>query len=492
MKACVALSTIKKNTAMSNLVKNLSAEILQAFKTKIRGEVTLPADANYNERRKIYNAMIDKYPGMLVKCVDVADVLESVNFARENNLSVAVRGGGHNGGGLGLCEGGLVIDLSGIKFVKVNPVDNTVWVGGGNLWAEVDHATHAFGLAVPAGVISTTGVGGLTLGGGVGYLARKYGLTIDNLLEADMVLADGSFVTVNERQHEDLFWAIRGGGGNFGIVTAFKFKAHPVKNVFGGPTLWPIEKTQEIMEWYHQFIHNAPEDLNGFVATLVIPGPPFPESLHKKQFCGIVWCYTGDISKAEEIFKPILAKNPIFQHVGEMPYPFLQQLFDGMLPPGLQWYWRADFFNDLNEAARKVHLEFGSKIPTPLSQMHLYPVSGAAGKPASDQTPWAYRDAKYAGVIVGVDPDPANAAKITQWCKEYWEALHHHSAGGAYLNFIMNEGQDRIKASYKGNYARLTKIKRRYDPNNFFQLNQNILPAGQTVKPSEDLVGLDS
>ena len=258
--------------------------------------------------------MIDKHPGMIVKCVDVADVIHSVNFGRENGLLVSVRGGGHNAGGLGLCDDGLVIDLSGIKFVLVDPKEKTVKVGGGNVWGEVDHATHPFGLAVPAGIISTTGVGGLTLGGGVGYLARKYGLTIDNLLEADMVLADGTFVTVNANQNADLFWAIRGGGGNFGIVTSFKFRAHPVKTVFGGPTLWPIEKTNEVMKWYHQFIQDAPEELNGFIATLVIPGPPFPESLHKKQFCGIIWCYVGDLEKAEEVFKPILAMDPIFQH----------------------------------------------------------------------------------------------------------------------------------------------------------------------------------
>ena len=461
---------------MSTIVKDLNASIIEEFASQIRGEIILPGDTNYDETRKVYNAMINKHPGIIVKCMDVADVIHAVNFGRENNLLVAVRGGGHNGGGLGICDDGLVIDLSGIKFVRVDTAEKTVRVGGGNVWGEVDHATHPFGLAVPAGIISTTGVGGLTLGGGVGHLSRKYGLTIDNLLEADMVLADGTFVTVNANQNADLFWAIRGGGGNFGIVTSFKFQAHPVKNIFGGPTLWPIEKTKEIMEWYHQFIHNAPDDLNGFIATLVRPGPPFPEHLHNKQFCGIVWCYVGDLDKGEETFKPILAMNPLFQHVGVMPYPSVQTLFDGLFPPGLQWYWRADFFNELGPEVSAKHLEFGSKIPTPLSQMHLYPISGAAGRVAKDETPWAYRDARYAGVIVGVDPEPANANKITTWCKDYWEALHPYSSGGAYLNFIMDEGQDRIKASYKHNYDRLTKIKKKYDPNNFFRVNQNILP----------------
>lgn len=462
---------------MSKKVKDVNAAAIDAFTSKIRGEIILPDNANFDNTRKVYNAMIDKHPGMFVMCADVADVQYAVNFGRENDLLVAVRGGGHNGGGLGLCDDGLVIDLSGLKSVRVDTTDNTVRVGGGNVWGEVDHATHPFGLAVPAGIISTTGVGGLTLGGGVGHLSRKYGLTIDNLLEADMVLADGSFVTVNEKQNSDLFWAIRGGGGNFGIVTSFKFQAHPVKTVFGGPTLWPIEKTNEIMKWYHEFIHSAPDELNGFIATMIIPGPPFPEVLHNKQFCGIVWCYVGDIKKAADVFKPVLAMNPVFEHVGEMPYPSVQTLFDGLFPPGLQWYWRADFFNDLRPELSEKHLEFGSKIPTPLSQMHMYPLSGAASRVAKDATAWAYRDAKYAGVIVGVDQDPANASKITNWCKDYWEALHPYSAGGAYLNFIMNEGQDRIKASYKHNYERLTKIKKKYDPANFFKVNQNIVPA---------------
>ena len=457
-------------------IRDLDLTIIDSFKSQLRGKVVMPADAAYNKTRKVYNGMINKRPGMFVMCVDVADVMASVNFGRDNDVLVAVRGGGHNGGGLGLCDAGMVIDLSGIKFIRVDTSDNTVRVGGGNLWGEVDHATHPFGLAVPAGIISTTGVGGLTLGGGVGHLSRKYGLTIDNLLEADMVLADGSFVTVNAKQNTDLFWAIRGGGGNFGIVTSFKFQAHPVNTVFGGPTLWPIEQTEEIMAWYHDFITNAPDDLNGFIATMIIPGAPFPEFLHNKQFCGIVWCYTGDSAKFDALFKPVRDLNPVFEHVGEMPYPAIQTLFDGLMPPGMQWYWRADFFNELGPEVSAQHLKFGSRIPTPLSQMHLYPISGAASRVGSEDTPWAYRDAKYAGVIVGVDPDPKNANKITEWCKGYWEALHPYSSGGAYSNFMMDEGQDRVKASYKQNYNRLVEIKGKYDPTNLFKVNQNIKP----------------
>ncbi|MBZ0326299.1 MAG: FAD-binding oxidoreductase [Altibacter sp.] len=461
---------------MTTEIKDLDSTTIEAFAAQLRGSLVTSKDAGYNETRKVYNAMIDKRPGLFAMCVDVADVMASVNFARDNGVLCAVRGGGHNGGGLGLCDGGLVIDLSGLKFIRVDTANNTVRVGGGNLWGEVDHATHPFGLAVPAGIISSTGVGGLTLGGGVGHLSRKYGLTIDNLLEADMVLADGSFVTVNKNQHPDLFWAIRGGGGNFGIVTSFKFQAHPVKTVIGGPTLWPIERIEEIMAWYHEFIQQAPEELNGFITTMIIPGPPFPDSLHNKQFCGIVWCYVGDPAHFDTLFQAVRDKAPIFEHIGEMPYPMIQSMFDGMLPHGLQWYWRADFFTELGPEVRAQHLKFGSSIPTPLSQMHLYPITGAASRVGKEETPWAYRDAKYAGVIVGVDPNPANANKITDWCKAYWEALHPYSSGGAYSNFMMDEGQERVQASYKHNYNRLVAIKRTYDPSNVFRVNQNIKP----------------
>ncbi|MDC6388423.1 FAD-binding oxidoreductase [Maribacter sp. PR1] len=459
---------------MKNTIKQLAADTIKTFASQLTGKVVLPADANYNETRKVYNAMIDKRPGLFAICETVEDVIAAVNFGRENNVLVAIRGGGHNGAGLGLCNDGLVIDLSGIKFVNVDTTKNTVKVGGGNIWNEVDTATHEHGLAIPSGMISTTGVGGLTLGGGVGYLARKYGLTIDNLLEAEMVLADGTLVTVNATKNTDLFWAIRGGGGNFGVVTSFTFQAHPVKMVIGGPTFWPIERVEEIMAWYDGFIQNASDDLSGFIATMIVPESPFPAELHNKQFCAIVWCYTGDADSFNELFKAVLDLDPVFSHVGEMPYPALQSMFDGFFPTGMQWYWRADFFDALTPEITAQHLKFGSKIPTPLSQMHLYHISGAAGRVGAQDTPWAYRDAKYAGVYVGVDPDPKNAAKVTDWCKAYQEALHPYSAGGAYSNFMMDEGQDRIKASYKHNYERLVQIKNRYDSDNLFRVNQNI------------------
>lgn len=459
---------------MKNSIKSIAPNIIKDFQSQLKGKLISPSDASYNETRQVYNGMINKDPGLFAMCKNVDDVKASVNFGRENNVLLAIRGGGHNGAGLGLCNDGLVIDLSGIKFVEVNTSNNTVKVGGGNIWNEVDEATHEFGLAIPSGMVSSTGVGGLTLGGGVGYLSRKYGLTIDNLLEADMVLADGSFVTVNAQQNTDLFWAIRGGGGNFGVVTSFTFQAHLLKTVIAGPSFWPIERVEEIMTWYDAFIQNAPEDLSGFIATMVVPESPFPAELHNKQFCAIVWCYIGDPDTFEKIFKHVLNLNPVFVHVGEMPYPALQTMFDGFFPTGMQWYWRADFFDSLTPEICAQHLKFGSCIPTSLSQMHLYNISGAASRVGAEDTPWAFRDAKYAGVIVGVDPDPKNANKITKWCKDYHNALHPHSAGGAYSNFMMEEGQDRVKASYKYNYDRLVKIKTAYDPENLFRVNQNI------------------
>lgn len=464
---------------MGTIMKDSNSSFIESFASLFKGEVVLPTDAKYDETRKVYNGMIDKHPGMIAMCTDVEDVIAAVNFARENDFTVAIRGGGHNGGGLGLCDDGLVIDLSAIKFIRVDTSDNTVKVGGGNIWQEVDQATHAFGLAIPSGMISTTGVGGLTLGGGIGYLARKYGLTIDSLLEAEMVLADGQFVTVNKDDHPDLFWAIRGGGGNFGIVTSFTFQAHPVKNVLGGPTLWPVERTPEILRWYEEFMKDAPDELNGFFATLTIPGAPFPEHLHNKTFCGVVWCYVGDVENADEIFKPIRDKKPLFELIGEMPYPAIQSMFDGLFRPGLQWYWRADFFDELGNGDADIHLNHSSKMPSVLSQMHLYPISGAASRVPKDATAWSYRDAKYAGVIIGVDPSPDNAAAITKWCKDYGDDLHPYSSGGAYVNFMMNEGQERVQASYRDNYKRLSEIKQQVDPDNLFRVNQNILPANE-------------
>lgn len=457
----------------------LQQETVAQFRGQLRGELIEPTDASYEQSRQVYNGMISKKPRLIARCADVADVITAVRFGQQNGLLVSIRGGGHNAGGLGICDDGLVIDLSLIRYVRVDPVTRTVRVGGGSQWGDVDHATHAFGLAIPSGILSTTGVGGLTLGGGLGHLTRKYGLTIDNLLSADIVLADGSFVVASADENTDLFWAIRGGGGNFGVVTSFLFQAHPVSMVSAGPMLWEMDQAADIMKWYREFIVQAPEDISGFFAFLTVPpGPPFPPELHMKKMCGIVWCSTLPMEQATKILEPLRSfRPPACELFGPMPHPILQSMFDGLYPKGLQWYWKGDFFKELSDEAIAEHVKHGSQLPNLLSSMHLYPVNGAAKKVSNHDTPWSYRDAVWSAVIVGVDPDPANKDLITNWAKKYFDALHPFSSGGAYVNFMMEEGDDRIRATYRDNYARLAATKAKYDPKNFFRVNQNIQPA---------------
>jgi FAD/FMN-containing dehydrogenase len=456
----------------------MNDDAIAAFRASLRGELIEPGDAGYDAARKVYNAMIERRPRLIARCADVADVMAAVKFGREQKLLVAIRCGGHNAGGLGVCDDGLVIDLSRMNYVRVDPKKKTVQVCGGALWRDVDHATHAFGLAVPSGIISTTGVAGLTLGGGLGYLARRYGLTIDNLLAVEMVLADGRFVTASAKENSDLFWAVRGGGGNFGVVTSFLFKGQPVHTVYGGPMFWPLEDAAEMMRWYRDFIVKAPDDVYGFFAFHTIPpAAPFPENFHLKKMCGIVWCYTGPIKKAEKVFKAIRKfKAPAIDLAGPIPHPALQSLFDGLYPPGMQWYWKADFVRTLPDEAIAKHLKHAATLPTLQSTMHLYPINGAAGRVKRGATAWWHRDANWTEVIVGVDPDPGKKEEISAWAKEYWSALHPYSAGGAYINFMMDEGEERIRATYGKNYKRLAKIKKRYDPGNLFRVNQNIRP----------------
>ncbi len=447
------------------------------FKASLRGTLIHPGDASYEAARKVYNGMIDKRPALIAQCVDVADVISAVAFAREHGLLLAVRGGGHNGPGLGTCDGGLVIDLGRMKGIHVDPAARTVRVEGGCVWGDVDHATHAFGLATPNGFISSTGVGGLTLGGGIGYLARTHGLTIDNLLSVDMVLADGSYVTASADEHPDLFWAVRGGGGNFGVVTSFLFRLHPISTVYGGPMFWPLDCAEEVLKFWQEFILGAPEDINGWFAFVTVPPvAPFPEQYQMQKACAIVWCYTGPIEHAEERFAPMRALNPAIDVVGAIPFPALQTLFDALYPTGLQWYWKADFFRELDDQAIELHTKYGAELPTMHSTMHIYPINGAAHRVGAQDTAFSYRDANFAEVIVGVDPDPANNERMIAWAREYWSALHPYSAGGGYINMIMDEGEDTVKAAYRENYAQLERIKATYDPTNLFRVNQNIRP----------------
>jgi len=457
----------------------ISEEIITQFKQSLRGKLIQPHDAEYDTARKVYNGMINKRPALIAKCANVADVISAVKFGKENQLLIAVRSGGHNGGGLGICEGGLVIDLSLMKGINVDPIEKTAWVEAGCTLGDVDHATHAFGLATPSGIFSTTGIGGITLGGGLGHLTRHYGLAIDNVLEANVVLADGSFVRANAKSNPDLFWALRGGGGNFGIVTSFVFKLHAVSTVYAGPMFWELDESEEVLRWYQEVIKSAPDELNGFFAFLTVPpAPPFPEHLQMKKVCGVVWCYSGDLDKAEKVFEPIRKfKKMALDFVGPMPVPVLNSLFDALMPPGLNWYWKADFVNELSDEAIDLHVQHGAQMPTPLSTMHLYPIDGAASRVGKKETAWNYRSARWAMVIAGIDPDPKNNDAISKWAKDYWEALHPYSAGGAYVNFMMEEGEDRVKATYGDHYEKLAAIKAKYDPGNLFRVNQNIKPV---------------
>lgn len=467
---------VVKEAIQSGIVEEAQVQTLQA---SLRGQLVRPGDGNYDEVRSVYNGMIDKHPAYIARCANIGDVIQCVNFARQNGLTVAIRGGGHNGPGLGTCDNGLVIDLSLMKGVRVDPVAKSARVEGGATWGDVDHATHAFGLATPSGIMSTTGVGGLTLGGGLGHLARTCGLTIDNLLAVDMVLADGRFVTASADENQDLFWAVRGGGGNFGVVTSFLFRLHTISTVYAGPMLWPLEQSAEVLRFYRDYITTAPEEMNGWFAFLTVPpGPPFPEHLHLKKMCGIVWCYTGPLEKAEEVFAPIRKFGPpALDFVGPLPHPALQSMFDPIYPKGMQWYWRADWVKEISEEAIAEHVKFGSQLPTMHSTMHLYPISGAPHRIGQNDTAFSYRDANWGMVIVGVDPDPANNEQMISWAKTYSEALHPYTAGGAYINMIMDEGQERVKAAYRDNYKRLVEIKNKYDPTNLFHVNQNIKPT---------------
>lgn len=456
---------------------HVTSESIEQFREALRGQLIQPEDSEYDDARTIYNAMIDKNPRLIVECANVADVVAAVNFGREHDLETAVRGGGHNGPGLALVDDGLVIDLSEMTGIRVDPEAKTARVEPGCTWGDVDHATHAFGLATPSGIISTTGVSGLTLGGGHGYLTRKYGLTIDNLVGADVVLADGRLVHASEDENPDLFWALRGGGGNFGVVTSFEYQLHPVETVTGGPMFWPIDELEPTMRWYREWLPQAPEDVYAFYLVAEVPGPPFPAEIHGEKVCGLMWCYLGPEEGADEAMQPARdVAEPMFEHVEAMPYPAVQSMFDDLYPPGDQWYWKGDYVYELTDEAIATHKEF-AEVPTAKSTMHLYPIDGAVHRVEADDTAWRARDATWSMVIAGVTPDPDKTETVSEWAQDYWEAVHPHSADGSYINFMMEEGADRIRATYGDNYARLQRVKAEYDPDNFFHVNQNIPPA---------------
>jgi FAD/FMN-containing dehydrogenase len=458
----------------------IAQDAITALIASLRGDVIQPGDAGYDTARTVYNAMIDRYPALIVRCQDVADVIAGVNFAREQGLLLAVRGGGHNGAGLGTVDDGLVLDLGLLNGVRVDPIARTARVEGGALLSDLHHATAPFGLAMPSGIVASTGVGGITLGGGIGHLTRQLGLTIDNLLEADVVLADGSFVTACERENADLFWALRGGGGNFGVVTSFLFKLHPISTLYAGPMLWPLERAGEVLRWYREFIVGAPETLNGFFAFLTVPpAAPFPEQLWNQKVCGIVWSSTEPPERAEATFASIRTRfsPPALDGVGPISHEALQSMFDALYPAGEQWYWKSHFVNEIPDAAVELHLQYAAELPTWKSTVHLYPIDGVASRVPKDATAWGHRDAHWGMTIIGVSADPGDNDRMITWAREYWAALLPFSTGGAYVNMTMDESADRVRASYGDQYDRLARVKAIYDPDNLFRVNQNITPA---------------
>ena len=447
----------------------------------LTGEIIGPEDSGYDEARRVHNGMIDRSPGVVIRAASADDVAAGIGFARSHDVPLAIRGGGHSAPGLGTIDDGVVIDLAPLSAVTVDAAGRTVAVGGGATLTQVDAATAEVGMATPLGILGTTGVGGLTLGGGIGHLARKHGLTIDNLLGADVVLADGSKVTASPDENADLFWALRGGGGNFGVVTEFRYRLHPVSTVIAGPTFWSLDDTEAVMKRYREFIPQAPRELNGFFAFATVPPvEPFPAELHGRKVSAVVWCYAGDDNDAAQAaMAPMLeAAEPLLHGAGPLPFAGLQGFFDQFYPKGMQGYWRADFVNELSDAAIAAHREHAELMTPGASTMHMYPIDGAVHDVGESDTAWANRDVQWAEVIYGTDPDPASGEAMRQWTLDYFDATHPYSAtGGAYVNFMMDEGQERVKATYRSNYGRLSRIKAQYDPSNTFRVNQNIQPA---------------
>lgn len=442
----------------------------------VKGRVVEADAPDYDESRALFNAMIDRRPAAIAYCVDEADVAAALRYGVEHGLRIAVRGGGHNGAGLGSVDDGLVIDLSQMKQIEVDPGAKVARVQGGALLKELLEATHRHGLTVPVGIIGTTGVGGLTLGGGIGHFSRSMGLTIDNLLAATVVLADGSVVQTDADREPDLFWAIRGGGGNFGIVTEFTFRCHPATTALAGPVLYDIDDAADVLRWYRDFVPAQPDELGIWYGLVTVPpGPPFPEELHLRKTAALVLTQVGE-EESEALRAARSFGTPLLDGVGPVPVPAWNTAFDAVYGPGDQWYWRGDFVEEISDDAIEVHLRFHETVPTWKSTMHMYSIDGAASRPGNDETAWGYRHAKWGQVVAGVDPDPANAEAITEWTRAYSDALKPYVLAGGYSNFAMDE-PDRVRGMYGANYDRLARAKAQYDPDNVFRVNQNITPA---------------
>jgi FAD/FMN-containing dehydrogenase len=452
---------------------------VEEFRASLRGRVLQPGDSGYDQARAIWNGMIDKHPALIAQCADAQDVMAAVAFARENDLPASVKGGGHNIAGNALCDDGLVIDLTLLKQVQVDIQTRTARAGGGVTWGEFDRATQEYGLAVTGGLVSTTGIGGFTLGGGMGWLERKHGLTCDNLIAAEVVTAEGKMVRANAEENPDLFWALRGGGGNFGIVTEFTYRLHPVgPAILGGMLVWPFSETERILQFYREYTADLPEELTTMAGTVTAPPAPFvPLEMQGKQCVAVVGCYAGPIEDGKHAIAPLRELSPAADLFGEMPYVALQSMLDGMHPAGPRSYWKSDYLDTLSDDAIRVIVARFREVPSPRTHVDIHDLGGAIRRVPEDDTAFSHRDANYVFNIVSIWTDPADDELNINWSRDLWNALRPYATGATYINFMGSEGEDRVKASYGPKYQRLAEVKRKYDPTNFFRLNQNIKPA---------------
>lgn len=456
----------------------MGSSTLSDLRERVHGDVLTADDEGYDDARGVHNGMIDRHPAAVVRVANVGDVMAAVAHARDNDLPLSIRGGGHSAPGFGTNDGGVVIDFSDRRGVRVDPASRTARAEAGATWGDFNAATHAFGLATTGGVISTTGIAGLTLGGGIGYLSRGLGLSLDNLVSADVVTADGRFLVASEDDNADLFWALRGGGGNFGVCTALEYQLHPVDDVYWGPMFFEIEETENVLRFYRDYIADAPEEMGVFPAFQIAPPLPFiPEDRHGDLFVALVACWAGHPDEGEQRFKPFHDVAEVkAEHVGRVPYPAINAAFDGLYPKGIRQYWKGNFVKDLTDDAIAAHVEHGAKTPTMSSTMHLYPIDGACHRVGADETAFGHRDASFSMVVVSAWEDPADDEANTQWVRQYSAAIAPHSEPGGYINFMAADDDDRIPANYGDSYARLVDVKRRYDPDNLFRINQNIQP----------------
>ena len=445
---------------------------VEEFKASLRGHLLHAGEDGYEEARKIWNGMFDRRPALIARCAGAADVVSAVNFARDNRLQVAVRGGGHSFPGHSVCDGGLVIDLSPMKGVRVDSAARTARAQPGIKWIEFDRETQAFGLATTGGTASDTGIAGLTLGGGLGWLSNKYGLTVDNLISADVVIANGRLLTVSGTENQDLFWGLRGGGGNLGVVTSFKYQLHAVgPTVLGGMVVYPLAKAKDVLRFYREFSKVAPDELTTYAAFLDPPGGG--------TVVAVICCYCGAIDKGEKVVRPLKSFGPPLQDMlGPMPYAAQQCLTDAANPTGSYYYNKGGSMSDLSDQAIEVFAEYAAKKPSPLSAVLIQTVFGAASRVDSEATAFAHRKLPYAPVIVSQWLDAADSETNVGWARDFWKALQPFAGAGAYVNDLGQDDEDRIRIAYGTNYERLAALKKKYDPDNFFRLNPNIKPAG--------------